>query len=201
MKPARFAKTRKISLIALPACALLALVAWSPTSPDTRVVVGTGNTLNGSTKAMIAGDNNTTNNPSAKLLIVGQENTHYGSNNLLVGNTNIVEGPSTGASAYNSAAIGYMNGVHASRGWAIGWINEVLADQGTAIGVGTRSNVAMGTALGRFNGSMQANDVLVIGAGSSEAETDRFNAIRVTSDGGVFLGRPQGDISMGDYSN
>lgn len=45
--------------------------------------------------------------------------------------------------------------------------------------------------------AMASDDVLVVGTGFSDSI--RNTALRVTDDGGVFLGRAQGDISMGSY--
>ncbi len=82
-------------------------------------------------------------------------------------------------------------------GYAIGYLNVVGGDYGSANGYGLKANVAKGVAIGRYNETMASNDVVVIGSGTSD--TSRQTALRVTNDGGVILGRAQGDISMGNY--
>jgi hypothetical protein len=59
--------------------------------------------------------------------------------------------------------------------------------------------VTNSTALGRYNATMAGNDVLVVGSGSGSST--KFTALRVTDNGSVILGRVQGDIAMGNYSN
>ena len=130
------------------------------------------------------------------LLVSGTANSVNGSYSFASGSTNTVEG-ATGGPAYNSAAIGEFNHVAASRGYAIGYQNNVTGDRGVAIGKGVNATNESSTALGRYNATMASGDVLVVGTGSSD--TNRSTALRVTSDGGVILGRAQGDISMGAY--
>ena len=81
----------------------------------------------------------------------------------------------------------------------MGYSNTVSGSRAVAIGSGLNASVAQSTALGRFNGPMLSNDVLVVGTGTSATVTN--TALRVTSDGGVILGRAQGDVSMGIYGN
>jgi len=133
------------------------------------------------------------------LLVSGTSNTILHANNsFAAGTSNQVGGLTSGAKSFNSAAIGFTNNVSSTVGWAMGSENAVTSENGLALGVGARSTVSKATAIGRYNAPMVAGDVLVVGAGASDGV--RSNAIRVTDDGSVLLGRAQGDISMGIYN-
>ncbi len=133
--------------------------------------------------------------------VFGYSNTtNQADGSLVVGYDNMLGRAYTlGLRTSYSMAIGVQNQVFSDMGWALGYGNSVNADRGIAIGTGARvETISAGcTALGRYNATTTADDVLVIGSGSDN--TNRANALRVTSDGGVFLGRAQGDISMGDF--
>lgn len=66
-----------------------------------------------------------------------------------------------------------------------------------AIGNGAVASQAGAVAIGNYNATMQAGDVFAIGSGTDAQ--NRETALRVTDDGRVILGMPQGDISMGEY--
>lgn len=117
-------------------------------------------------------------------------------NSLISGYANTLQSGVSGI-CYHSAAIGTSNQIIASRAWAISAWNEHSADYTATLGVDLKANVIKTVAIGRYNEPMASNDVVVIGSGVSD--TARQTALRVTSDGGVTLGRAQGDISMGDY--
>ncbi len=155
--------------------------SWD-TATRYSLIVGWQNVINGGCESQIVG---------------GKLNTVNAYNALVVGHTNTVEGPSAGAPSWHSAAIGQYNHVMATSGWTMGYSNNVSGHRGVAIGSGVNATNDQSVALGRFNATMQGNDVLVIGTGNTD--TDRSTALRVTSDGGVILGRAQGDISMGDF--
>ena|GEM_PF-6463199 len=131
------------------------------------------------------------------LLISGGSNSVDAYESLVAGNGNTVNAGTVGWPAYQSTAIGQLNNVNATHGYAIGYWNTVSGDRGVAIGSGTKASNVDSTALGRYNAPMSTGDVLVVGTGT--ADTARSTALRVTSDGGVILGRAQGDISMGDF--
>ncbi len=132
-------------------------------------------------------------------LVSGNGNTLDGSNCFVTGFGNTVESSIVGGITYQSAAIGSSNHIMSDRGYAIGQQNEVTGYRGIAMGTGGQAKNSESTALGRYNAEMESNDILVVGVGTSTATADRSTALRVTSDGGVILGRAQGDISMGDY--
>ncbi len=99
--------------------------------------------------------------------------------------------------ALETAVLGRNNQVYAERAFAIGFDNIVDAHSGVAIGSGLDSTNASGTALGRYNSPMESGDVLVVGTGDNDS--NRSTTLRITADGGVILGRAQGDISVGAY--
>lgn len=152
---------------------------------------------NASRYSLITGSQNIIGYDTENLFVTGRMNTVRAYHSLVAGYSNTLQA-STGT-ASSSAAIGSLNLVSASTGWAIGGSNTVSGTSGVAIGIGLTTSKSQSTALGRFNSDMQSNDVLVVGSGT-DANT-KFTALRVTSDGGVILGRAQGDVSMGIYSN
>ncbi len=150
----------------------------------------------------------------AQLLIGGKENTVNGNSSFVAGSGNTIDGSTVGAVSYYSGvigdsnqivsstggwAVGSNNTVSAVRGVAVGYQNEALNTRSIALGTGTQAGNVDSSALGRYNTPMNSDDVLVVGTGTSG--TVRSTGLRVTSDGGVILGRAQGDISMGDYAN
>ncbi len=116
---------------------------------------------------------------------------------LVVGYANTMGVSTNSLRTSNSATIGSSNGVFSDTGWAVGHWNIVSATRGVAIGSGTRVVTAESTALGRYNAPTGANDILVVGTGTDD--NNRSTALTITSNGGVILGRAQGDISMGAY--
>lgn len=142
---------------------------------------------------------NSISNSTGGLLVSGYGNSVSATMSTVAGANNTIEGVSSGTNCAYSAAIGLQNHVMATCGWAIGWANSVSGDQGVALGTGTIASNGASTALGRYNATMQSQDVLVIGNGSDY--NNRATALRVTADGGVILGRAQGDIDMGIYGN
>jgi trimeric autotransporter adhesin len=169
------------------------------------VVAGSSNTIaSGSTSwaqtlqsSGVFGNSNTIPQSRSNLLVAGSQNTVNATHSIVAGNTNTINGVPIGAAASNSAAIGQLNNVASSVGWAVGYQNTASGTRSLALGTGTRALNPDSTALGRHNVTMATNDVLAIGSGSDA--NNRFTALRVTDDGGVILGRAQGDISMGDY--
>lgn len=144
------------------------------------------------------GSQNEIANSNTHLLVSGYGNAVNATGALVSGTVNSVEGVS-GSASLHSMAVGCFNSIVAAKGWAIGDGNTVSATHGVAIGTDTLANQPNGTALGKFNSAMNTNDVLVVGTGADDV--NRATAFTVTSDGGVILGRAQGDISMGDYAN
>ena len=204
---------------------LLTIIAWSPPSGDYIVKIGWPTTNN--FRGIAAGDNGTLSTTisgvhgyacvignghqvtTRQSIIAGSNQYSLSTGALITGYNNYVGSPG-GASpaggnhppaiqANLSAAIGDSNKVLSSQGWTMGYWNEVSGTRGLAMGSGTRAAITDSTALGRYNADMVANDVLAIGSGSDS--NNRFTALRVTDDGGVILGRAQGDISMGAYGN
>lgn len=147
----------------------------------------------------VFGNQNTVVMDCDTLLISGMGNSIKASSSFAAGQNNTLDGPTTGTLAYSSAAIGFANHVAAQTGWALGKENSVTAENGVAIGTGASADTSSGTALGQYNSPMESGDVLVIGNGTDT--TQRSTAFTVKSDGGVVLGRAQGDISMGIYGN
>lgn len=204
---------RSPALVALVlTSATLCLVAWSPpTGEDINANRGNlilrdsnqaANNFGSSHSTIVAGFDNTMGNNyqgSWRTVNVGQGNTTLGSNNIAIGQSNVVRGPGANDPAFQSAAIGTSNIVNATYGWTMGFANTASANRGVAIGSGATANVLAGVAIGQFNANMASTDVLAIGSGTGD--TSRFTAFKVTSSGGVILGKAQGDISMGAYSN
>lgn len=171
------------------------------------VLAGNSNTIgNGATAGVfsdsvrhsgIFGSGNVVPKGRYGLLISGGSNSINAHNSLVSGFDNMIVADAQGNPAFHSVALGESNSVSTTHGYLIGYQNSVSADRGVAIGSGALANTANGTALGKYNAEMAADDVLVIGNGTSV--NARSTALRVTADGGVLLGRPQGDISMGAY--
>ena len=177
-------------------------------------------------RMLVVGDGNTLKNGGANTILGGYNNTASAFNSLVIGEINTVTGPMIGSMAYDSAAIGSGNQLTTTYGWAIGLNNRVLGNAGVAIGNANQANAPdsaiLGTyniidansnysyalggglrvtqpgavALGTWNAPMVAGDKLVVGCGDMAAPA---TALRITSDGGVILGRAQGDISIGAY--
>ena len=147
----------------------------------------------------VLGYQNKVPGPSDATFVSGSGNTVLGNNIFAAGSNHTVQGPVIDAPTNNSAALGEANLIASNTGWAMGACSSVSGDQALALGVGLTATNSESTALGRFNAPMLTEDVLVVGCGT--AAGNRANAIRVTSDGGVVLGRAQGDISMGAYGN
>jgi hypothetical protein len=171
------------------------------------LVVGDSNTVSAPTGtgansrySLVVGRSNTINPGTDSNITGGLSNTVYARSSVTIGNLNTVEGPSlSGIRANDSAAIGTGNQIMSTYGWAIGSLNEVTGLNAIALGTGTEARNTDSMAIGRYNSSMEADDVIVVGSGSSV--TNRNTALRVTGDGGVIVGRAQGDISMGIYGN
>jgi hypothetical protein len=197
---------------------LLAVVAWSPPAGDYIVKIGWPTTTN--FKGFTAADNGTISTTvggltgyacvignghqvsSRQSIVSGANHTSLSSGALITGYNNYVGSPGgsqqpPAIQANHSAAIGDSNKVLSAQGWTMGYWSEVTGTRGMALGSGTSAANADSTAIGRYNAPMTPNTVLDIGSGSNT--NYRFTALRVTDDGGVVLGRAQGDISMGDY--
>ncbi len=174
---------------------------------SSSVIVGASNTFAvGATslsesfgRSGLFGDSNTVAKNSGSSVVVGTGNTAYANDSFVMGSLNTVNGETIATATRYSAAIGYFNGIAADTGWAIGYQNGVFGSRGVAIGTGTRvSSASTSTiALGLYNADTVADDVLVVGNGTSV--NNRQTALRITADGSVILGRAQGDISMGNY--
>jgi hypothetical protein len=157
---------------------VLCLVAWSPPGED--------------------------NNQS---LIAGSGNSVEANNSLVTGLNNDIHPISD--TARNSCLIGGNNQVITNHGYAIGYNNTITGNYGATLGYGLNVTPTNGVAIGKWNKDMFTNDVFVVGAGS--ADNDRDTALRVTNDSSMVLGstsggkvtlaKPQGDISMGVYTN
>jgi hypothetical protein len=194
----------------------LSLVAWRPPNDDQVVVIGNANTSNyngfraGNTGAI----NSTISGSTGPSCVVGGGQTGSTRNSLVGGSNNslhtiggLISGDDNqvGSAAAPvvvpvwSAAIGEKNSVVSTSGWAMGYFNVASGARSVGIGTGTMAQNANSTAVGRYNSDMASNDVLVIGSGSSVST--RFTALRVTNNGDVILGKAQGDIAMGEYSN
>ncbi len=159
------------------------------------IVAGTGNILSGGVY---------------RTFVSGDSNTVQASNSLLAGAMNTLKGPGGSGNATGSLVVGGGNNVQTAHGWAAGYNNQITGDYsvslgnsntvsgsyGYALGAGLTVNQSNAVALGQYNGNMAPGDVLAVGSGTS---TTANTALRVTSDGGVILGRAQGDISMGAY--
>lgn len=209
---------KKKKLITLPVLALfLGLVAWSPTptsddivvgstsmtSPNGQIVViGTGSA--GKAKnALVVGTGHVLSTDAAKpersgSIVAGNTNTADVSTSFVCGTTNTAMSV-TANEVRNSCIIGGNNLITNAHAYVLGYNNIVSGDYGTAIGYGLLTPNWRGVAMGNYNVDMSADDTFVIGTGA-DAE-HRFTALRVTNDGGVILGRAQGDISMGIYGD
>lgn len=210
---------KKTALIGFSALILtLGLVAWSPPNGEDVVVGGTSIT-SPSGPIMTVGTTSNKGKASYSLVVgfgheVSNESGDSARNGSIVaGNANTVDASTTLVSGFNNTAnsttstetrasclIGGNNQVTTAHGYAIGYWNLISADYGCALGYGLQADSsAKSVALGRYNTEMESNDVLVVGSGSDG--NNRFDALKITDDGGVILGRAQGDISMGAYSN
>ncbi len=186
-------------------------------SARSTLVVGDSNSVSpglspGTGFSIVAGTNNVLTGGKNRNLVSGYSNTVDSHNSFVAGANNTMDGFTVGAGAHSSAIIGSGNQIASSHGWAMGYYNEITGDYGMALGnsnkisnsyayalgAGLSVNQSNAVALGRWNAPMVAGDVLAVGTGSSAAPA---TALRVTSDGGVILGRAQGDISMGEYGN
>lgn len=148
----------------------------------------------------VFGSKNAIANGASSNVVGGYSNSVNSNSSIVGGSINTIEGATAGGTPGNwSAAFGLSNHVMAYEGWCMGRSNTVSAQGGIAVGQGTVADKPAGTALGKWNVGMADGDVLVVGAGT--ADTARSTALRITSDGSVILGRAQGDISMGAYSN
>lgn len=171
------------------------------------VVAGGSNTIaNGSTTSAhflsgsgVFGSNNTIPQSRNNLLVAGTSHTVNATHSFVSGNSNTLNGVPVGDASYCSAAIGQSNNVASTTGWAVGYQNTASGTRSLALGSGSKAEQPDSTAIGRYNAPMASNDVLVVGSGTSDSV--RSTALRVTNDGGVILGRAQGDISMGQYTN
>lgn len=172
------------------------------------------------THSLICGYDNTVNTGTTRVLVGGEDNTVNAAYSLVTGMANTVRGSTVNSIGSYSAAIGANNLVATSSGWAAGMGNEVYGQYALALGSSNKvyapsgyafgDNLKVGSfnssssnpyaiALGRWNADMKPEDVLVVGTGTSV--TSRSTGLRITSDGGVILGRAQGDISMGEYGD
>ena len=206
-------KSQKSKLILL-LVVVLGVVAWSPPNSE-DLIVGASNTVTSpGGYATVVGDSNVVS--ARNTLVAGLSNSVPAgapttSSSFVAGYNNTIEGAGTNIGATSAAAIGVSNHIMAEFGWAIGYSNEisgrtsmalgydnqVSAQKANALGRGLKVTQNFSTAVGTYNATMASGDVLVVGTGSSD--TTRNTALRVTSDGGVTLGRAQGDISMGAY--
>ncbi len=191
---------------------------------EAALIIGAGNDLNlGSLSAerargLVVGVDNDLMTDWRLSTVLGQRNKLRAGWSLVVGSDNTVAGRRSSDdnlidNAYDSAVFGTSNQVYASRSHAMGYDNLITKSFGIAIGFGLTTSEHWGTALGRYNEDMDADDVLVVGTGSSH--TDRstalvvkgngevsigvVGALRITESGQVVLANAQGDISMGAY--
>ncbi len=165
---------------------------------ESMLLVGDSNISHTTTtNSAIVGYGNILSAGKTRTLVVGTANSVDATSSFAAGWNNTLRGSTLGSHATHSSAIGYSNLVATGYGWAMGNNNEVYGYRSVAIGTGCRSGRTDSTALGRFNQDMAADDVLVVGSGSSD--TARETALSVKADGTVLLGMAQGDISMGNY--
>jgi cytoskeletal protein CcmA (bactofilin family) len=121
-------------------------------------------------------------------LLAGYANNVTARNSLVVGMANTIYNTNASTHANYSAAIGNANLINASAGWAIGNGNTLDKNGGinmVAIGTGLLNTNDRAIALGRWNASMGANDLLVIGSGTSA--TNRNTALTVSYGGEVKI--------------
>ena len=209
-------KSRKSKLILL-SLVVLGVVAWSPPNSEDLIVGVSPSVTSPGGYVAVVGDSNVVS--ARNTLVAGLSNSVPAgapttSSSFVAGYNNTVAGAPPSAGATSAAAIGVGNQIMAEFGWAIGYANEVSgrtsmalgydnqvsAQKANALGRGLKVTQNFSTAVGTYNAvPMVSGDVFVVGSGSSD--TIRNTALRVTSDGGVILGRAQGDISMGAYAN
>lgn len=172
----------------------------------------TANTANKISRSLVVGLGNMPSGDRANCILAGSANA-MNANNTLVSGANNDLASVTSTEVRNSCAIGANNIVTSPHAYAVGYNNTVSGDYGVTVGhsnlasasysqslgYGLKSTQLWSVAVGKYNNNMSSGDIFVVGTGTSD--TARFTAIRVTNDGGVILGRSQGDISMGAYSN
>lgn len=163
--------------------------------------------------SIVAGTNNVLTGGRNRNLVSGNSNTVNATNSFVSGENNTIDGFTVGSGANNVGVIGSGNLIASPHGWTTGYYNEIAGDYGMALGysnivskswgyalgAGLRVTEPGAVAIGVWNAPMIAGDVLAVGTGVNL--NNRSTALRVTNNGGVILGRAQGDISMGDYGN
>lgn len=149
------------------------------------LVVGEGNNVSGGT---IGG-------PAYDSAAIGANNLLNATYCWAMGINNAVQG-NVGVAIGSGNQIGISDQPIVVESVAIGSSNIVSSNYSYAFGGGLRVTQPGSLALGCWNAPMVAGDVMVVGCGNSTTPT---TALRVTSNGGVILGRAQGDISMGAY--
>ena len=184
------------------------------------LVVGTANTAsyespsNDSTttftNSILSGTSNVVKNSASRCMISGNGNSIQANSTVVSGTNNTLAGATVGTPTLNSVAMGGNNQIAAGHGWVLGYNNTVTGDYGVTLGYGNNvsgwrghvlgtgltTNQPESLALGKYNAPLVTNDVVVVGCGTATLPN---TALRITSDGGVILGRAQGDISMGAY--
>lgn len=201
----------KTALLLLAAL-LLALPARAQNLTGSTLAIGTGNAAQ--PKSAVIGNNNQLAASSATLnLLAGESNwINSGTANLAVGTGNGLV--STGSSvllgswnssngALSSLIVGTGN-YHVSsdtsltagyNNYSTGWIQTLLGHgliSGT-VGAGGNPCVVVGT----FNVD-KAEQRFVVGNGTDA--THRANAFEINRNGDIKMGKPQGDISMGEFA-
>jgi hypothetical protein len=155
---------------------------------------------------------------------IGFSTTSMGGETTAYGNYSTAAGQGTYAQSYAQFAIGQFN---VKRGDGNSWVPAddlfvigngtddthranaftVRKDGGMAAGLGVQSSAAAQVVVGKYNdtrtadaGTDHTQGVFVVGVGTTDAATDRKNALRVTASGAILI-QPSGDISMGGFQN
>lgn len=121
-------------------------------------------------------------------LLAGYANNVTARNSLVIGMANTIYNTNPSTHSNYSAAIGNANLINAQAGWAIGNGNTLDKNGGinmVAIGTGLLNTNDRAIALGRWNASMGANDMFVIGSGTSA--NNRNTALSVSNSGEVKI--------------
>lgn len=161
---------------------------------DSGFAAGSGNSVSGGWNSTALGINNAVSNSSASTVI---------------GQGNLING------GYNSFATGVGNSVSGASAMAIGESNTSSGWTALTVGRGLTSAAAGCVVVGMYNTPIFGNanswvgaePVFVVGngtggtqlAGQSGATTS--NALVVYKDGGIKLGKRQGDLRMGRFGN
>jgi hypothetical protein len=99
----------------------------------------------------------------------------------------------------HSVAIGLSNYIVGNSSLAAGSSNIIEADNAMTFGRGLVSTAVDATVVGTYN-TDKTGLRFAIGNGTGPAAATRANALEVYANGDIIMTKPQGDISMGEFT-